>query len=103
MSFSGSQQADLMQSALAGSYSWYHEVEGGFGVGDPSSEGSINIPWILDLALSEGNASTKAIADGANAWPEPEWGFDQDSPGQDIHPGDKQWIGGGIGGFIVSW
>lgn len=101
MSFSGGQGADLMQSALVGSYSWYLEIEGG--TAELSSEGSVNIPWVLSIALSEGNAATKAIADTANVWPEPEWGFDQDAPGQDIRPGEQQWTGGGIGGFIRSW
>ena len=101
MSFSGSQGADLMQAGLDGSYAWYLEIEGGYS--EPSSEGSINIPWVLGLALSEGNAATKAIGESSVWWPEPEWGWDQDSPGQDIHPGEQQWVGGGIGGFIRSW
>lgn len=101
MSFSGSQQADLMQAALAGSYSYYLELENG--TAEISSEGSINIPWVLGLALSEGNALTKALGETANVFCEPEWGFDVTGGGKDIHPGDQMWMGGGVGGFIVSW
>jgi hypothetical protein len=101
MSFSGSQQADLMQSALAGSYDWYLEREGAW-LGD-SSEGSINIPWILSIALAEGNAATVALGETANIFPEPEWGFDAGGAAKDIGPQEQMWIGGGVGGFIVSW
>lgn len=101
MSFSGSQQADLMQSALAGSYSWYLELENA--TAELSSEGSINIPWLLGLALAEGNAATKALGETANLFPEPEWGFDVSGSGKDIGPGQQMWVGGGVGGFIVSW
>jgi len=101
MSFSGSQQADLMQAALSGSYDWYLEREGAW-LSD-SSEGSINIPWVLSVALSEGNASTKALGETAWAWPEPEWGFEGGEPGRDIAPGEQQWIGGAVGGWIQSW
>ena len=97
MSFSGSQGADLMQAALAGSYDWYLEREG---VWLGGTDDSINIPWILGLAISEGNASTKAIGEGAWTYPEPEWGFDA-SGGQDTRL--QQWMGGGVGGWIRSW
>lgn len=101
MSFSGSQSADLMQAALAGSYSWYLELENG--TAELSSEGSINIPWILGLALAEGNAATKALGETANIFPEPEWGFDSTGIGRDIGPDQQMWMGGATGGFIVSW
>lgn len=101
MSFSGSQQADLMQSALAGSYSWYLELEGG--IVELASEGSINIPWLLGLALAEGNALTQALGETANVFCEPEWGFDVTGGGKDIRPGEQMWMGGSVGGWIVSW
>jgi hypothetical protein len=97
------QTTDLQQAALAGSYDWYLEREGAW-LGD-SSEGSINIAWILAIANAVGNATTKALADTAWWWPEPEWGWDTTGPGQDIATPDQQigmW-GGGIGGFIQSW
>lgn len=98
MSFSGSQGADLMQAALAGSYDYYLEREGAW-LGD-SSDGSINIPWVLSIALSQGNAATVALGAMAWTWPEPEWGWDS-TGGQDTRL--QQWIGGGIGGWIQSW
>lgn len=90
-----------MQAALAGSYSWYLEIENG--TAELASEGSINIPWILGIALAEGNAATKALGETANLWPEPEWGFDVTGGGKDIRPGEQMWVGGGVGGFIRSW
>jgi hypothetical protein len=90
-----------MQAALAGSYSWYLELENG--TAELASEGSINIPWILGLALAEGNAATKALGETANIFPEPEWGWDQGEPGKDIGPGQQMWMGGGVGGWIRSW
>lgn len=99
MSFSGNQAADLMQSALAGSYESYLEWEGVW-LGD-SSEGSINIPWLLGIALAEGNASTKAL--GEMPWqdgPEPESGWDA-TGGQDTRI--QMWMGGATGGWIRSW
>jgi len=101
MSFSGSQQADLMQIGLDGSYDYYLEKEGAW-LGD-SSEGSINIPWLLGIALAEGNAATKALGEGANVYCEPEWGFDVSGSAKDVAPGQQMWIGGAVGGFIVSW
>lgn len=98
MSFSGSQQADLMQAALAGSYEWYLEREGAW-LGD-SSEGSINIPWLVGISVATGNAATKALGETANIYAEPEWGWDSYG-GQDTRL--QQWIGGGLGGWIRSW
>jgi hypothetical protein len=99
MSFSGNQAADLMQAALEGSYEWYLEREGAW-LSD-SSEGSINIPWVLGLALAEGNAATVALGQMAWTYPEPEWGWDTTGPGQDTRL--QQWMGGAVGGWIRSW
>lgn len=101
MSFSGNQQADLMQIGLDGSYSWYLENEGVW-LSD-SSDGSIPIAWVIGISLAEGIAYTKAIGEGTIIYPEPEWGFDSGSPGVDIGPGQQMWLGGGAGGFIRSW
>lgn len=90
-----------MQAALAGSYSWYLEMENC--TAELASAGSINIPWILSIALSEGNAATKALGETANLWPEPEWGFDVTGGGKDIRPGEQMVVGGNVGGFIRSW
>jgi hypothetical protein len=104
MSFSGSQGTDLQQAprdALVGSYEFLLEREGVWL--QDSSEGSINIPWILSVALMEGNAATKALGETANIFPEPEWGWDTGLPGRDIGPGQQMWMGGAVGGFIRSW
>lgn len=96
-----SQQADLMQSALAGSFEWYLEREGVW-LGD-SSDGSINIPWVLAISLAQGNATTVAL--GANVIREldPEWGWEALGVGKDIGPGQQMWLGGSTGGWIRSW
>jgi hypothetical protein len=101
MSFSGNQQADLMQIGLEGSYEWYLGIEGGYS--EPSSDGSINIPWLLSISLALGNAATKALGEGCNIFTEPEWGWDAGEPGKDIGPNESMWVGGGSGGFIRSW
>jgi hypothetical protein len=103
MSFGPSTQAgDLQQIGLEGSYEWYLEREGAWM--QDSSEGSINIAWILGLALALGNAATKALGETANVFCEPEWGWDQGLPGRDTGPGYQDtWLGGATGGFIVSW
>jgi hypothetical protein len=98
-----SQTTDLQQAALAGSYDWYLEREGAW-LGD-SSEGSVNIPWLLGLSVSQGNATTQAIAEGTWHWPEPEWGWDTTGPGVMLGAPEQnigQW-GGGMGGWIQSW
>lgn len=101
MSFSGGQGADLMQVALAGSYEWYLEREGVW-LGD-SSEGSINIPWLLALAVSLGNATTVALGSNVIREFEPEWGWEALGVGKDIRPGEQMFVGGGVGGWIQSW
>jgi hypothetical protein len=102
MSFSGNQQADLMQIGLEGSYSAYIEAENGWIV--DTTDGSINIAWVIAISLAEGIAYTKAIGEGTNLFPEPEWGWDQDSPGMDIGPLNQQmWLGGATGGWISQW
>jgi hypothetical protein len=95
------QGGDLMQIGLEGSYEWYLGIEGGYS--EPSSEGSINIPWILSLALSLGNAATEALGTTANVFVEPEWGWDAGEIGRDKGPYNDTWMGGGTGGFIISW
>lgn len=88
-----------MQCPLAGSYSWYLELEGG--LYEPAA-GSINIPWLLGLSVSMGNAGTRALADNAVVFCEPEWGFDV-MGGKDIGPGQQMFVGGSTGGQIVAW
>ena len=103
MSFANptTQGVDLQQAGLEGSYSWYLEVEGAWL--DQSSEGSINIPWLLSISNSLGNAYTQALSENAVAYIDPEFGWEAAGGGQDIAPGQQMWMGGGTGGFIVSW
>ena len=100
MGFQGSQGADLQQCPLAGSYSYYLELEGG--MNEPSS-GSINIPWLAGLCTSMGNGMTQALAANAVVFCEPEWGWDVSGSGKDIGPGQQMIVGGSTGGMIVQW
>lgn len=95
-----SQQADLMQCPLIGSYSYYLELEGG--LCEPAA-GSINIPWLLGLSVGQGNAFTTALASNAQVFCEPEWGWDVSGGGKDIGPGQQMVVGGNTGGQIVQW
>lgn len=95
-----SQQADLQQCPLAGSYSDYLAMEGG--LYEPAS-GSINIPWLVGLCISEGNGNTSALAKNAVVFCEPEWGFDGGGAGKDIGPGQQMFVGGSTGGQIIAW
>lgn len=40
------------------------------------SAGSVNIPWLLSISVSMGNAATEAIGKNAVIFCEPEWGLD---------------------------
>jgi hypothetical protein len=95
-----SQQADLAQCPLAGSYSWYLELEGGISEGSP---GNMNIPWLLGIMVSMGNAGTSALANNAVVFCEPEWGWDVSGGGKDIGPGQQMIVGGSSGGMVVAW
>lgn len=100
MSYQGSQGADLQQCPLAGSYSYYLEMEGA--LYEPAA-GSINIPWLAGLCTSIGNATTQALAKNAVVFCEPEWGWDVSGGGKDIGPGQQMVVGGSTGGMIVQW
>jgi len=95
-----SQQADLMQCPLAGSYSYYLENEGS--LYEPAA-GSINIPWLAGLMISEGNAATSALAANCVVFSEPEWGWEATGINKDIGPGQNMVVGGSTGGAIVAW
>lgn len=89
-----------MQCPLAGSYSDYLEKEGGIW---EQAYSSVNIPWLLALSVSMGNAYTKGLAQNAQVFCEPEWGFDVSGGGKDIGPGQQMVTGGSTGGLIVAW
>lgn len=95
------QAGDLTQIGLEGSYESYLEWEGAWL--QDSSEGSVNIPYLLGISLALGNAYTKALSETANVYIEPEFGWDASGGVKDIGPQDQMWMGGGAGGWIVSW
>jgi hypothetical protein len=100
MGFAGSQSTDLAQCPLAGSYSWYLELEGG--ICEPAA-GSLNIPWLVGIMAAEGNAGTSALAKNAVVFCEPEWGWDTSGVGKDVGPGQQMVVGGSAGGMVVAW
>src|SRR5262249_18014970 len=100
MGFAGSQQADLMQCPLAGSYTEYLADSGS--LYEPAS-GSINIPWLAGLCISQGNGLTSALAKNAVVFSEPEYGLEVSGSGKDIGPGQQMMVGGSAGGLIVAW
>jgi hypothetical protein len=75
---------------------WYAAIENLTAVGDA---GSINIPWLLGISVSIGNATTSAIAKNAVIFCEPEWGFDMTGGGQATMYGGS----GEGGGVYVGW
>ncbi len=94
------QTTDLAQCPLAGSYSWYLELEGGISEGSP---GNMNIPWLLGIMVAQGNAGTSALAHNAVVFCEPEWGWDVSGGGKDIGPGQQMIVGGSSGGMVIAW
>jgi hypothetical protein len=95
-----SQTTDLGQCPLAGSYSDYLAWENG--VSEPGS-GSLNIPYLMGIMVSMGNAATSALAKNAIVFCEPEWGFDVSGSGKDIGPRQQMIVGGSSGGMIVAY
>lgn len=74
---------------------WYAAIENLICVGDANS---INIPWLLGISLSVGNATTAAISKNCVVFCEPEWGFDTGSGKASMYGGSGE--GGGI---YVGW
>ena len=78
---------------------FYAAMENLCSIGDANS---INIPWLLSLSLSIGNATTEAISRNCVVFVEPEWGFDITGGGKgSIYGNGGQ--GTGEGGLYVSW
>lgn len=94
------QSTDLAQCPLAGSYSDYLEIENSL---YEMASGSINIPWLYSLCVSEGNAATSALAANAVVFCEPEYGWEATGMNKDIGPGQQMVTGGSYGGMIVAW
>ncbi len=99
MSFSNiTQNPPLGQMNIEPMDEWYAAIENLTAVGDASS---INIPWLLSISLSIGNATTQAIARNAVVFSEPEWA-DGTGGGQGSMYGNGG-TGSGEGGLCVSW
>ena|ERR1017187_2729606 len=73
MSFSNiTQNPPLGQMNIEGMDVWFADIgelnsTGGAG-------GSVNIPWLLSISLSIGNATTAAISKNCVVFTDPEWG-----------------------------
>ncbi len=87
---------------------WWHTGFTGYDEETLGNEGLINtggtpnIPWLLGLSVSMGNAMTEAIAKQAIIYQEPEWGWDGGGGGNES--GASQiGAGGSSGGLLVSW
>jgi hypothetical protein len=87
---------------------WWHTGFTGYDEETLANEGLINtggtpnIPWLLGLSVSMGNAMTEAIAKQNIIYCEPEWGWDGGGGGNEA--GDSQiGAGGSSGGLIVGW
>jgi hypothetical protein len=100
MSFSNiSQNPPLGQMNIEPLDSWYAAIENLTCEGDANS---INIPWLLSLSVSIGNATTEAISKNCVVFCEPEWGFDITGGGVGSMYGNGG-QGSGEGGLYVSW
>lgn len=75
---------------------FYAAMENLTAVGDANS---VNIPWLLQLSLSIGNATTNAISKNCVVFCEPEWGLDSTGGGK-----ASMFCGSGEGGGVyVGW
>ncbi len=77
---------------------WFAAIENLTAEGDANS---INIPWLLSISVSIGNATTQAIAKNCIVFTDPEW---DEGGGGGV--GKASMIGGGSGeggGVYVGW
>lgn len=99
MSFSNiSQNPPLGQMNIEPMDAWYAAIENLTAEGDANS---INIPWLLSISLSIGNATTQSIAKNCIVFVDPEWG-------EVTGMGKSGMLGGGSGegggpGTYVGW
>jgi len=99
MSFSNiTQNPPLGQMNIEPLDEWFAAIENLVAVGDASS---INIPLLLAISVSQGNAYTQAIGKNAVVWIDPEWG-ECTGAGKGSMYGNGG-IGSGEGGLYVSW
>jgi hypothetical protein len=87
---------------------WWHTGFTGYDEETLGNEGLINtggtpnIPWLLGLSVSMGNAMTEAIARQSVIYCEPEYGWDGGGGGNEAG-GSQIGAGGSSNGLIVSW
>jgi hypothetical protein len=99
MSFSNiTQNPPLGQMNIEPLDAWYAAIENLTAEGDASS---VNIPWLLAISVSQGNAATQSIAKNCIVWVDPEWG-EVTGGGKGSMYGNGG-IGSGQGGLYVSW
>lgn len=99
MSWAGAQATDLAQAGKHPLDGFYHDVEN---LSFEGSANNLNIPWLLGISVSRGNAATKAIAQGCVVFCEPEWGYECTGMGGGGYRGGGP-MGGPSGGLSVSW
>lgn len=99
MSFSNiTQNPPLGQMNIEPMDAWFAEIENLTAEGDANS---VNIPWLLSLSLSIGNATTQAIAKNCVVFVDPEWGEVTGMGKGSMYGNGGQ--GSGEGGLYVSW
>lgn len=99
MSFSNITQNPLFGTANIESLDqWFAAIENLTAEGDANS---INIPWLLSISVSVGNAATEAIAKNCVVWIDPEWGEVTGAGVGSLYGNGG--IGTGEGGLYVSW
>jgi hypothetical protein len=96
MSFSNiTQNPPLGQMNIEPMDQWYAAIENLTAEGDANS---VNIPWLLSISVSVGNATTEAIAKNCVVFVDPEWG--------EVTGMGKAGMGSGSGeggGVYVGW
>lgn len=99
MSFNNiTQNPPLGQMNIEPMDSWYAAIENLTAEGDASS---INIPWLLAISVSVGNATTQAIGKNCVVFTDPEWGEIVGAGVGSMYGNGGQ--GSGEGGLYVSW
>ena len=98
MSYSNITQNPAYQPGIEPLDSWFAAIENLTAEGDANS---INIPWLLSLSTTQGNAYTKAISQNAVVWIDPEWGEVTGGGKGSMYGNGGQ--GSGEGGLYVSF
>lgn len=100
MTFSNiSQNPPLGTVNIEGVDEWIASIENLVAVGDANS---INIPWLLGISVSVGNAATQAIGKNCIVFCDPGWDCEGIGMGKGSMYGNGG-TGSGEGGLYVSW